>query len=82
MPKSKAEYVPLGLIQPGAHFVIRVLQASQEINSRLMLLGLAVGTAAQVIQNTHNGPMLIRARNTLVAVGHEEAKRILVEVSP
>jgi Fe2+ transport system protein FeoA len=47
-----------------------------------VLLGLAVGTVAQVIQNTHNGPMLVRARNTLVALGHEEAQKILVEVSP
>lgn len=78
---SKSEGVPLGQIRPGARIVIRALKADQELNGRFMLLGLVVGTAAEVLQNNAAGPMLIRARNSLVAIGRDEAHKIFVEIS-
>jgi ferrous iron transport protein A len=81
MAMSRGEHVSLGQVRPGAHIVIRALGADQDLNGRFMLFGLVVGTAAEVVQNYYKGPMLIRARNTLVAVGRDEAQKILVEIS-
>ncbi|MCC3246191.1 ferrous iron transport protein A [Methylocystis sp. WRRC1] len=78
---SDVKYPSLDQIRAGAHVVVRELRADRELNGRFMLLGLAVGTAAEVLQNPFRGPMLIRARNTLLAIGRDEARQIIVEVS-
>lgn len=79
---SEDEYISLDQIGAGARVVVRALRAGQELNGRFMLLGLAVGTAAEVLQNHSSGPLLIRARNTLIAIGRGEAHKILVEIDP
>jgi Fe2+ transport system protein FeoA len=75
------ENLSLDQIEPGEKIVLRAFHGDRELQSRLMLLGLFVGAAADVIQTRKRGPTLIRVRNTLVAIGYEEAKTILVDVS-
>jgi len=70
----------LDQIGPGGRVILRALRGDRELQSRLMLLGLFVGGAADVVQTRRRGPTLIRVRNTLVAIGYEEAKTILVDV--
>jgi len=82
MTTSETRYVFLDQIESGANVIVRGLEADREINGRFMLLGLAVGTKAEVIQNDAKGPLLVRARNSFVAIGREEARHVLVEVSP
>ncbi|MEK4034969.1 FeoA family protein [Methylocystis sp. IM3] len=69
----------LDQVRAGEKVVLRALCGDRELRSRLMLLGLCVGGAADVVQTRRRGPTLIRVRNTLVAIGYEEAKTILVE---
>lgn len=69
----------LDQVRSGEKVVLRALCGDRELRSRLMLLGLCVGGAADVVQTRRRGPTLIRVRNTLVAIGYEEAKTILVE---
>ncbi len=71
----------LDQIEPGRKIVLRAFRGDRELRSRLMLLGLFVGAAADVVQTRKRGPTLIRVRNTLVAIGYEEAKTILVDIS-
>jgi Fe2+ transport system protein FeoA len=75
------ENLSLDQIEPGAKIVLRAFRGDHELRSRLMLLGLFLGAAADVVQTRKRGPTLIRVRNTLVAIGYEEAKTILVDVS-
>lgn len=78
---SETQCLSLDKIRAGERVVVRALRADRQLNGRFMLLGLAVGTAAEVLQNYSNGPILIRARNTLVAIGRDEARKILVEAA-
>ncbi len=71
----------LDQVGSGEKVILRALRGDPELRSRLMLLGLCVGGAADVVQTRSRGPTLIRVRNTLVAIGYEEAKTILVDVS-
>ena len=59
--------------------VLRALNGDPELNARFMQLGIVVGSCAEVLQSREKGPMLIRARNTLVAIGRSEAGKIMVE---
>lgn len=73
--------MPLDRVSAGARVVVRELRADRELRSRFMLLGVVVGAAADILQSHAKGPMLLRVRNTLVAIGREEAAHILVELS-
>ena len=67
----------------GATAVVRDLDGGHEFSSRLAAMGLVMGAALQVMQNSGKGPMLVRVRDTRLALGRGEAQRILVErVSP
>jgi Fe2+ transport system protein FeoA len=74
------ESITLDQIAPGKRVILRALPRNRELQSRLMLLGLFIGSAADVVQTRRRGPTLIRVRNSLVAIGFEEAKTILVDV--
>jgi Fe2+ transport system protein FeoA len=78
---SETRRLSLDQVFPGARVVVRALEAERDVNGRMMQLGLVVGAEAEVLQSQAGGPMLIRARRTLLAVGREEAKKILVEMS-
>lgn len=75
------ENLSLDQIEPGRKIRLRAFGGDRELRSRLMLLGLRVGAAAEVVQRRKRGPTLIRVCNTLVAIGYEEAKTILVDIS-
>lgn len=47
--------------------------------SRLAALGLVVGAHLEVLQNSGRGPVLVRVQNTRVALGRNEAAKVLVE---
>jgi Fe2+ transport system protein FeoA len=74
------ESLSLDQIGAGERVILRALRGDRELQSRLMLLGFFVGSAADVVQTRKRGPMLIRVRSTLVAIGYEEAKAVLVDV--
>lgn len=76
-----AESLSLDQVEPGGRVVLRALRADRDLRGRLMLLGLFVGASADVLQSRRRGPMLIRVRHTLVAIGRDEAKAILVDLS-
>ena len=58
---------------------VRQLRGGQEFASRLAAMGL-VGDAPLVgRQNTGRGAMLVEVRDTRIALGRSEAKKILVE---
>ncbi len=76
-----SDNLSLDKIGPGEKVVLRAFCGDRELRNRLMLLGLFVGAVAEVLQTRQRGPTLIRIRNTLVAIGYEEARTILVDAS-
>lgn len=47
--------------------------------SRLASMGFTLGAEVRVTQNYGRGPLLVIVRNTTVALGRREAKRILIQ---
>lgn len=78
---SSTERLSLDRIGPGRRVVLRALPPERALQSRLMLLGVFVGARADVLHSRRAGPLLIRVRNTLVAIGRDEAKSILVDIA-
>lgn len=72
-------YRPLSELPAGARIVVRRVDGGRGLLSRLAALGLAVGSDLEVLQNSPDGPMLVRVRNTRVALGRSEARKVLVE---
>ena len=66
----------------GATAVVRELDGGNEFSGRLAAMGLVLGAALQVMQNSGKGPMLVLVRDTRLALGRGEAQRILVERVP
>jgi Fe2+ transport system protein FeoA len=75
------EPVPLETVISGSRVIVRCLGEDSETARRLMVLGLALGASAEILQNRGGGPLLVRARNTLIAIGRSEAQSIFVEVT-
>jgi len=59
--------------------VVRQLNGGQGFASRLAAMGLVVGAPLVVRQNAGHGAMLVEVRDTRIALGRSEAKKILVE---
>jgi Fe2+ transport system protein FeoA len=47
---------------------------------RLLDLGLTKGCTFKVVQGGSRGPILVEVRGTRIALGHQLARRIIVEV--
>jgi ferrous iron transport protein A len=43
-------------------------------------LGFTIGASVTVVQNYRHGPMIVRVRDTRVALGRGEARKVLVDV--
>ena len=52
----------------------------RQLNNRLLVLGFTIGTEVIVLQNYGRGPIILSVRDSHVALGRGEAKRVLVEV--
>ena len=79
MTDKANRYRPLSELPAGARIVVRRVDGGRGLLSRLASLGLVVGSALEVLQNSQDGPMLVRAHNTRVALGRSEARKVFVE---
>ena len=50
------------------------------IMRRLLDLGLTIGCTFKVVHGSSSGPVLVEVRGTRIALGHELAQRVIVEV--
>ncbi len=74
-------YFPIERLQPGRRAIVRQITGGKEFAGRLAAIGLGVGVRVEVLQNTRHGPLLVRALDTRIALGRDEALKILVEES-
>lgn len=64
--------------QPGSRYCIMEIKEENRLVNRLSSMGLLCGSILEVCQNYKKQPVLIFSRDTLVAIGREESKKIMV----
>ncbi len=70
--------VPLDLLPSGAKGSVHGLQGGHRFVSRLAALGFIPGALLQVAHNFYFGPLIVSIRDTRIALGRREARRVRV----
>ncbi len=71
----------LSRLHPGTDATVCALEGGHDFKSRVANLGFTIGATLRVVQNYGRGPMIVNVRGTLVALGREEASKVLVDGS-
>ncbi len=66
--------------KPEQHGLIRRIGGDAHFASRVTAIGVTEGTPFQTVRNDRRMPVLIYLRETLIALGREDAERIEVAV--
>jgi ferrous iron transport protein A len=74
-----SEPISLNRLGLGARGFVRRILGGRETASRLAALGMTIGAEIEVLQNPGRGPVLVRLRDTRVALGRGVALKVLVE---
>ena len=64
---------------PGTRAHVASLYGGRELQRRLMEMGLVPGSLVEVVSNNNRGPVIIRVRGVIIALGRGMASRIIVE---
>jgi Fe2+ transport system protein FeoA len=82
-PRSSSgdEAVPLCDLDAGQRGVVTELAAGRTLTSRMASLGFTPGAEVTVVQNFGRGALIARVRDTRIALGRGEARRIRVRLS-
>ena len=70
--------IALSDVKPGCRYCILEIKEENRLVNRLSSMGLLCGSTIEVCQNFKKQPVLLFARDTLVAIGREESKKIMV----
>lgn len=68
----------LDLLETGKIAFIKDLIGDQGFISRASATGFTPGTQLKMVQNFRKGPLIVFLRDTQVALGRKEAKKIMV----
>jgi len=69
----------LSAVRAGESVRIRKMQGGHGFLSRLASLGFTPGAHLRVVQNYGHGPIIVSLRDTRVALGRGEARKIFIE---
>ena len=72
------EKLTLSKTQPGQTYFIKEIKDEARLNNRLSSMGLLCGSQIEVCQNHKKQPVLVFARDTLIAIGRGESEKIIV----
>lgn len=72
------EKITLSEAQPGKKYFIREIKQEMRLINRLSSMGLLCGSPIEVCQNNKKQPVLVFARDTLIAIGRGESEKIFV----
>lgn len=70
--------ITLSDAQLGKRYCIMEIKEENRLVNRLSSMGLLCGSTVEICQNYKKQPVLLFARDTLVAIGREESKKIMV----
>ena len=71
--------VPLGFLPEGRVAVIVDIHGGRNIITRLIAMGLTIGSKIRVVKSIGPGPVLIEVRDTRLALGRGIAMKIMVK---
>ena len=72
------EKIMLSEAIPGKSYYVREIKDEIRLNNRLSSMGILTGTRIEICQNHKKQPVLLFARDTLVAIGRDECSKILI----
>ena len=71
--------VRLASLPPGSRARIISVETGHGLRTRLMQMGITPGTIIEVVDNSR-GPVIVRVRGIVIALGRGMANKIIVEV--
>ena len=72
--------IPLSRLDPTAVAIVRRVAGGRGVVGRLASLGFTPGVEVAMVQNYGRGPVIVQVRGTKVALGRQEATRVLVSI--
>ncbi len=72
--------ISLSDVKTGKSAIIKQLSGGKEFTNRVAALGFTLGTKITVLQNFGAGPVIIELRDSRIALGRGEARKVLVMV--
>ena len=72
------ENIMLSEAIPGQSYYVREIKDEIRLNNRLSSMGILTGTRIEICQNHKKQPVLLFARDTLVAIGRVECSKIMI----
>ena len=72
------ENVTLSQGKPGCKYRITGIADEERLKNRVSSMGLMQGGILEVCQNNKKQPVLIFARDTLIAIGRAESEKIMI----
>jgi Fe2+ transport system protein FeoA len=70
--------VPLNHLRSGEGGIVQSLTGGRGLLGRMAALGFTPGVRLTMMQNFGHGPIIVRVRDTRVALGRGEAGKVLV----
>ncbi len=77
-PEQTGDLLPLSDLLSGGKGLVHSLAGGRSHSSRLASMGLTSGAEVVVMQNYGRGPLILSVRGVRLAIGHNEAEKILV----
>ena len=72
------ENIMLSEAIPGQSYYVREIKDEVRLNNRLSSMGILTGSKIEICQNHKKQPVLLFARDTLVAIGRVECSKIMI----
>lgn len=70
----------LNELQPGQIGIIAGVEGDKRFITRVISIGLTVGSRVEILRNEKKMPLLLYGRDSVVALNRDESGNILVEV--
>jgi ferrous iron transport protein A len=70
--------IPLSELAPHQEAWVAELHGGKGFVSRLAILGFTPGAVLTMMQNFGHGPLIVRVRDTRIALGRGEAAKVIV----
>ena len=64
--------------KPGCRYKIKEIKDEERLKNRVSSMGLMVGGTLEICQNNKKQPVLIFARDTLIAISRKESEKIVI----
>ncbi|WP_034600922.1 FeoA family protein [Clostridiisalibacter paucivorans] len=71
--------MPLSFVKSGQKVILRDISWGHKFRKRLQDMGLTMGVEFKIVANNLNGAVVIKLRDTKLAIGRGMSEKILVE---